>query len=235
MEIVVNQSKPAITVQDLVVLDWGLIDYKLSLDKQLELVNQVATDPTHSAHPAHPGFIIFCSHPPIVTLGRQTKAEDITTWSGDTIEVSRGGRATYHGPSQLVVYVILNIKSPRKQRGPQEIRGFLRDFETAIVNSFKFYQIESFGRSNENIDDTGVWVQTENGIKKITSMGIAVKKWVTYHGAAININHDPEAFAGINPCGYSALKMISMEQLVGHSIDLTKFKDVLKKNLQFNL
>ena len=115
----------------MIELDWGLINYKESLDKQLEFVEQVSQDKSHS------GFLVYCTHPPVVTLGRQTKADDLTTWSGETVEISRGGRATYHGPSQLVVYIIVNIKSPRKHRGPQEIRGFLRDFESAIVNTVK--------------------------------------------------------------------------------------------------
>lgn len=207
-------------------LDWGLIDYKKSLDQQLQLVEQVADDVTH------PGFLVYCTHPPVVTLGRQTKADDLTSWTGETVEISRGGRATYHGPSQLVVYLILNIKNSRKHRGPQEIRGFLRDFETAIVNTVKTYGPEAIGRSQENIDDTGVWIPMGAGqFKKMASIGIAVKKWVTYHGAAINLDHDPTAFLGINPCGYSSEKMISMQELLDHKIDRTEFKALLKTEI----
>lgn len=214
-------------MKDLNFVDWGLVPYKDSLNRQLELVDEVAADAEHR------GYIIFCTHPPVVTLGRQTKPDDITSWTGDTIEISRGGRATYHGPSQLVVYIILNIKPPRKNRGPQEIRGFLRDFETAIVKTVQRYGIKAYGRSEENIDDTGVWVPVNNGvIKKMTSMGIAVKKWVTYHGAAINMTYDPTAFSGINPCGYSTQKMISMEELLGLNIDIEEFKAHLQKELQ---
>ncbi len=213
-------------MKDLNFVDWGLVPYQNALDRQLELVDEVAADAEHR------GYIIFCTHPPVVTLGRQTKPDDVTSWTGDTIEISRGGRATYHGPSQLVVYIILNIKSPRKNRGPQEIRGFLRDFETAIVNTVKYYNVESFGRSLENIDDTGVWVDSENGIKKMTSMGIAVKKWVTYHGAALNMTYDPKAFTGINPCGYSTDKMISMEELLGKPVAISEFKQKLQTELQ---
>lgn len=210
----------------MIELDWGLINYKESLDKQLELVEQV------SQNLNHPGFLVYCTHPPVVTLGRQTKSEDLTTWSGETIEISRGGRATYHGPSQLVVYLILNIKNPRKLRGPQEIRGFLRDFELAIVNTVKNYDLEAVGRSEENIDDTGVWIPMGTGqFKKMTSIGIAVKKWVTYHGAAINLDYDPAAFQGINPCGYSSEKMISLQELLDHKIDRTDFKAKLKTEI----
>lgn len=208
------------------VLDWGLIDYKKSLEQQLELVEKVASSPSH------PGYIIFCTHPPVVTLGRQTQPNDVTTWTGETVEISRGGRATYHGPSQLVVYVIMNIKNPRKHRGPQEIRGFLRDFESAIAETLNIFNLNTFGRSTENIDDTGVWLNTENGIQKITSIGIAVKKWVTYHGAAINLTYDSEAFSGINPCGYDTKKMISLEELLQKRTDPAIFKTKLIDQLQ---
>ncbi|MEQ1666241.1 MAG: octanoyltransferase, partial [Bdellovibrionales bacterium] len=109
--------------------DWGLINYQTALNKQLELV-----DLLHK-NSAHPGFFIFCTHPPVVTTGRQTKPEDVFSWKGEIIEISRGGRATYHGPSQLVVYPILNLKNPRAGRGPQEVRGYLRAFEQAIVET----------------------------------------------------------------------------------------------------
>jgi lipoyl(octanoyl) transferase len=215
-----------ITSKEMIFIDWGLINYKESLDKQLELVEQV------SHELSHPGFLVFCSHPPVVTLGRQTKADDLSTWSGDTVEVSRGGRATYHGPSQLVVYLIMNIKNPRKNRGPQEIRGFLRDFESTIVNTVKTYGIEATGRSEENIDDTGVWIPMGVGqFKKMASIGIAVKKWITYHGAAINLDFDQTAFQGINPCGYSSEKMISLQELLERKIDRTEFKARLKTEL----
>jgi lipoate-protein ligase B len=209
-----------------IFLDWGLIPYQAALEKQLALVDEVALTE------AHPGYVIFCTHPAVVTLGRQSKPEDVTSWRGDIVEVSRGGRATYHGPSQLIVYIVMNIKAARKNRGPQEIRGFLRNFEESIVQSVKKFGIQAFGRSLENVDDTGVWVETEHGIKKMTSIGIAVKKWVTFHGAAINMDRDPNAFLGINPCGYGSEKMISIEGLTGKKINLEDFKKILKPNFE---
>lgn len=210
----------------MIFLDWGLIPYKVALEKQLELVDEVALAETH------PGYAIFCTHPAVVTLGRASKPDDVSSWNGDIVEVSRGGRATYHGPSQLIVYIVMKIKAARKNRGPQEIRGFLRDFENAIVLTVKEFGVEAFGRSIENVDDTGVWVETDHGIKKMTSIGIAVKKWVTFHGAAINIDQDANAFLGINPCGYSPDKMISLEELSGKKIDLEDLKKKLRQNLE---
>lgn len=208
--------------------DWGLIDYQSALDQQLECLETLSLDPEH------PGFLIFCSHPPVVTVGRQTQPDDIFSWSGPVIEISRGGRATYHGPSQLVVYPILNLKTGRKERGPQEVRGYLRAFEQAIVETLNDYQIPAVGKTPQKLadkdsesDETGVWV----GTKKIASLGIAVKKWITFHGAAINLDHDPEAFKGLNPCGFKSDTMISVEKLLGKKTDRQEFTEKLALNL----
>ena len=193
--------------------------------KQIEYVEIV------SEQENHPGFLVFCTHPAIVTVGRQTEPTDIFAWPGPVVEVSRGGRATYHGPSQVVVYPIINIKHPRKNRGPQEVRGFLRALENAIVLTLKQYDVIAHGKtlekSESNMEDTGVWVND----KKIASCGIAVKKWITFHGAAINFSNDESAFVGINPCGYKSETMISLEILLNRKNDLEKFKLKLKSNL----
>lgn len=209
----------------LVLQDWGLIDYQSSLQKQLGLVHEVAEKDL-------PGYLVFCTHPPLVTTGRATKADDIFDWQGEVIEVSRGGRATYHGPSQVIVYPILNLKLPRRGRKEKEIVGFLRAFENAIVKTLKQYGIDSQGRSlqkksGSEADETGVWVQH----KKIASLGIAVKKWVTYHGAAINFSRDPRAFKGINPCGFKSDVMTSVEDLSPDFPTLIEFKSTLSKFL----
>jgi lipoyl(octanoyl) transferase len=204
-------------------LDWGLISYEVALEKQMELAHQVAEEGSS-------GYIVFCTHPPVVTLGRATQEGDVTTWTGEIKEVSRGGRATYHGPSQVVVYPIINLKKPRQNRKAQEITGFLRDFENAIVETLKTYQIQSIGKSLQK-DETGVWV----GSQKVASLGIAVKKWVSYHGAAINLDHDPKAFQGLNPCGFSSSTMISIERLLGYPILRADFIERLKQQLQRSL
>jgi lipoyl(octanoyl) transferase len=210
------------------ILDWGLIDYQQALDQQLQLVEEVI------ANPDHQGYIVFCSHPHVVTTGRQTKPEDIFAWQGPVVEISRGGRATYHGPSQVMVYPILNLKNPRAGRGAQEIRGYLRDLEKAIVETLKEFGIEAVGKTPQKkldtdaeTDETGVWV----GRQKIASLGIAVKRWVTYHGAAINLDYDPEAFQGLNPCGFTSATMTCVETLLNSKIPRAVFIQELQKNV----
>lgn len=206
--------------------DWGLIPYQEALNKQLVYVDLL------TRNPEHPGFLVFCTHPPVVTVGRQTEASDVFSWTGELVEISRGGRATYHGPSQLVIYPILNLKNPRAGRGPQEIRGYLRALEQAIVLSLKEFGIEAIGRTPQKkstekaeTDETGVWV----GSQKVASLGIAVKNWISFHGAAINLSYDPKAFQGLNPCGFKSETMVSVETLFGQQIDRNQFSKILKK------
>jgi lipoyl(octanoyl) transferase len=207
--------------------DWGLIDYEKALQKQLEYVEIVASDENH------PGFLIFCTHPAVVTTGCQTQPTDIFSWNGPVIEISRGGRATYHGPSQIVIYPILSLKKARAGRGPQEVRGYLRALEKAIVDTLKDFSVEAVGKTPQKIpgeqletDETGVWV----GQQKIASLGIAVKKWVTFHGAALNFSHDPEAFIGMNPCGFKSSTMLSLEQVLEKKPERSTFKEKLKQH-----
>ncbi len=206
--------------------DWGLIDYESALKKQLEHVDQVA------ANDNHPGFLVFCTHPAVVTTGRQTKPEDIFAWQGPVVEISRGGQATYHGPSQVVVYPIINLKKPRAGRAAQEIRGYLRDFEKAIVETLKHFDVPAEGNQTDKVEDTGVWIETPTGLKKMASLGIAVKKWITFHGAAINVHDDASAFQGINPCGYKSDTMISLEKFLGQKIKAEDFKLRLRTELE---
>ncbi|WII73506.1 lipoyl(octanoyl) transferase LipB [Bdellovibrio sp. 22V] len=212
---------------DLIFEDWGLIPYEEALAKQTTLVEKVQEENS-------PGYLIFCSHPPVVTTGRATKPGDIFAWQGPVLEVSRGGRATYHGPSQLIVYPILNLTHERKGRQSREIVGYLRAFEEAIVDVLKTYNVQAQGRSthrnpqtDSEADETGVWVED----KKLASLGIAVRKWVTFHGAAINLKYDPEAFQGLHPCGFSTQTMVSLEQLLQADVNVLNFKDKLRSRL----
>lgn len=215
--------------EQLVFQDWGLVPYQVAIQKQLDLVSEVADNNL-------PGYLIFCTHPPVVTTGRSTKEDDVFSWKGELIEVSRGGRATYHGPSQLIVYPIVNLNHTRHSRRSKEVVGFLRDFEEGIVKTLREYGIESQGRSLQKksfseADETGVWVNN----KKIASLGIAVKKWVTYHGAAINYFKDPLAFQGINPCGFKSNVIVTVEDHTPILPSLDEFKNTLSQILLTDL
>ncbi len=214
-------------LSDIRLEDWGLVDYSEALLRQQEYVLQRASN-------LIPDTVIFCTHPPVVTLGRATKSDDLLGWQGQTVEVSRGGRATYHGPSQLVVYPILNLKKSRQGRPAQDITGYLRVFEDVIVECLEFYGVQAEGRSlqkkdslNPEQDETGVWVAA----RKIASLGIAVKKWISFHGAAINLDFDERAFQGLKPCGFQPSVMVSLEELIGKKVSREEFKMQLGQKL----
>lgn len=211
--------------------NWGSIDYLQALQKQEAYVEEVKSGQRNNT-------IVFCTHDPIVTLGRGTQVGDVFAWQGAIAEVSRGGRATYHGPSQIVIYPIISIKAARKNAGPNDIGAFLRDFENAIVSSLAEFGIIAQGKSyqkkreNEKLqEETGVWVKD----KKIASLGLSVRHWITFHGAAINFNQDERAFQGMNPCGFHSSVMTSVEEQLGfvpdRKIVLNKLKEEIEKHL----
>lgn len=222
-----NSQENVSEIFDLKFEDWGLIEYQQALDRQLELVQKVADTNL-------PGYLIFCTHPEVVTMGRATKVGDVTDFRGPVIEVSRGGRATYHGPSQLVIYPIVNLNFARKGRAVHEVVGLIRDLENSIVTILNQLGIQATGKSlqkklNEefNEEETGVWI----GNQKVASIGMAVRRWVTFHGAAINLDHDVAAFKGLKPCGFATETMISVEQILNKKMDRENFKDLIRKKL----
>jgi lipoyl(octanoyl) transferase len=220
---------------------WGLIEYSQATSRQIELVADLSerVDGGLAPNEIIDDTIVFCSHKPVVTIGRGTKPGEVFGWNGSTVETSRGGRATYHGPSQIVAYPIVNLNKSR------DLHGYLRALENAIVYTLKEFAINAEARTVKIEGEpslTGVWVRgngsdtSGNGSnvpdRKIASIGIAVKKWITYHGLALNVSHDPTAFVGINPCGFSADVMTSMEQVLGHAVDRAAVQATLAKNLE---
>lgn len=197
----------------------------------MDLVDEVSRDRSAET-------LIFCSHPAVVTIGRGTLPGDVFGWSGEIIEVNRGGRATYHGPSQIVVYPILDLNC----RG-RDLHRYMRSLEDAVVSAVSEFGIVATGRKSDfsetnaitqtdtkieaKIEATGVWV----GKRKIASIGIGVRRWVSFHGLALNVRHDPEAFRGMKPCGFSTDTMTSMEDIVGSDVDRNKLKLILNRSL----
>ncbi len=207
--------------------NWGLIDYNKALAKQESYVEDVRAG-------TRPPTIIFCSHPPIVTKGRGTLVGDITEWSGPIAEINRGGRATYHGPNQIVIYPIISLLEESNQRKARDVGSFLRQFELAIVDVLGDLGIKAQGKSYQpkdsalaNKEETGVWV----GNKKVASLGLSIRHWVSFHGAALNVDFDPEAFRGLLPCGFQPSVMITVEELLGAPADRSFIVDRLKVRL----
>lgn len=148
--------------------------------------------------------LILTGHPPVYTLGTSAKQSDVIAREidGESIEVfesGRGGEVTYHGPGQLVCYVIVDIS------GEQDLHRHVWRLEEMVIRTLADFGIEA-GRSERGI---GVWV----GDKKIAAVGVRCRKWVTFHGIALNINPDMNHFNGIVTCGMADRPVVSMHQL----------------------
>ncbi len=198
--------------------NWGEVPYQEATSRQLQYVDEI-----HSGEREE--TLVICTHPPVVTLGRGTQSGDVFGWTGETLETTRGGRATYHGPSQIVIYPILNLAKARPNIEARDLHDYMRLLEAALVTTLKEFGLDAEARTVKVADGpslTGVWV----GEHKIASLGIAIKRWISYHGLALNVTHDPLAFTGINPCGFSTSTMTSVETELGDnagdSVELRK-------------
>jgi lipoyl(octanoyl) transferase len=151
-----------------------------------------------------PDVLLLCEHPPVVTLGRSTKPSNLTTTPAslaargvEVHEVERGGDVTFHGPGQLVAYPILDLASYRK-----DLHWYLRQLEKTIITALSRFEIAAEQRPGL----TGVW--TNN--RKIASIGVHARSWVTWHGFALNVTTDLSYFDLMVPCGISGVEMTSI-------------------------
>jgi lipoyl(octanoyl) transferase len=132
--------------------------------------------------------VLLTEHEPVVTLGRGTPRDAVQGVDLPVIEVERGGEATYHGPGQLVVYPIFLLSESRR-----DLKRYLRDLEDVVLGVLSEFELEGERRAGY----TGVWLAG----KKVCSIGVAVRRWVTYHGFALNLHTDLSAFRSFRPCG----------------------------------
>jgi len=174
------------------VLDRGLVPYRDALELQRSLArDRIDGRLDHDV-------LILLEHPPVVTLGRGSHAEHVLESEGiDVVEVERGGDVTYHGPGQLVGYPIFDLKGFK-----QDLHWYLRTLEQALIDGLALLDIPA----ERNPGYTGVWTQG----RKIASIGVHVKQWVTWHGFALNVTTDLTAFHRIVPCGIPDVEMTSV-------------------------
>jgi lipoyl(octanoyl) transferase len=178
--------------------------------------------------PATPDELWFLEHPPVFTLGMQGRREHLLD-PGDipVVQIDRGGQVTYHGPGQLVVYPLLDLR--RLKLG---VRELVEALERAVIGTLAGYGAEARGRR----DAPGVYLTAgpEQG-KKIASIGIRVKRGCTYHGLAFNVTEEAlPNFQRINPCGYQGLE-VTCTQRVGGPADLRQVARDLDPRLRAEL
>ena len=186
------------------VLDLGIVDFLKTYRIQKQLVEELKSNEGRET-------LIFCEHNPVFTLGRRARLENILADS-QTIEkrgiqvflTDRGGDVTYHGPGQIILYPILNLKRHRR-----DILWYLRKLEQTTIDLLAGYGIDAYRHEGF----TGVWVDG----KKIASVGIGISSWITYHGLALNVNTDLTYFSMIRPCNLD--------------VEMTSMSEILEKNL----
>lgn len=194
------------------IIDLGLCDYDYAHSLQLQIVEQLKCG-------ASGEHIILCEHNNSFTIGRNGSRENILV-SDDYLNkeditvrfIERGGDVTYHGPGQLVIYPILDLKQRRK-----DIAHYLAQLEELAIRL-----LAGWGLQGERIDGRrGVWVDGE----KVASIGVSFRNWISFHGLAVNLNCDMKFFELIYPCGMKDRLCTSVAELLGHTVDMHNAKD----------
>ena len=140
----------------------------------------------------------------IYTAGIRSKSNELLNKDINLVNTNRGGKITYHGPGQKVVYFVLNLN----KRG-KDIRKLVKSIESCIINILDEYKI----KSETDRKNVGIWVKEKNKTKKIAAIGIKVKKWIAYHGFSLNISNDIKKYNNIIPCGLNNKKITNLKKL----------------------
>jgi lipoyl(octanoyl) transferase len=199
-------------------LDWGRTRYELARERQNELVSQRIAGEIGDT-------LVFTEHEPVFTLGMRRESEQHLVWNDaqlaqqgvEVVKTNRGGDITYHGPGQIVGYPIVSLATR------QDLHAYLRFLEQVLINSVGALGLAATRREGK----TGIWL----GPRKIAAIGVAVRRWVAYHGFALNVSPDLSHFSGIVPCGISAADgtVTSLQAELGRSVDLAEVKTVLAR------
>lgn len=200
------------------VLDLGLTPYGIALERQGTLVEERIGDRI-------PDTLMLVEHPPVVTLGRgkttgnlRVTREELRTRGIEFFEVTRGGDATYHAPGQLVGYPVFDLR-----RHGRDVLRFCRGIESALIRALAAFDLDARAIPGK----AGVWA----GDRKVASLGISVRRWVTFHGFALNVTTDLGGFGVIRPCGEEPEVMTSMQALLRRPVAMDSVRSVVVAEL----
>jgi lipoyl(octanoyl) transferase len=185
--------------------DLGRAPYAPVLERMRALRAQVAA--------GAPGRILLAEHEPVYTAGRATPPDEL---GPHVVEIERGGRITFHGPGQLVVYPIVRLPKP-------DVRDWLGRLETFGIAVCADLGLQAAAA----VDGTGVFV----GRLKVASIGVAVKQWVNLHGIAINVAMDPADWQRVRPCGLDPATISDLSTVAGRTIDLDTVKAIARRRV----
>ena len=169
-------------------------------------------------------LIWILEHEEVYTAGTSYKENEILNKNINLIKSNRGGKVTYHGPGQLICYFVIDLKKRQK-----DIRKFITIIEKTIIESLSEFNIKSFG-DPKNI---GIWISDNEDIKKVAAIGVRVRKWIAYHGFAINISTDLTKYQNIIPCGISDKGVTNLKEI--NNQNYIKLSKVIINNLIKNL
>jgi lipoyl(octanoyl) transferase len=220
--------------KEIIFQDLGSMDYKACWDYQESLFNQIIQQkianrnlPLEQQIPTK-NYLLFVEHPPVYTLGKSGNENNLLLNSAqladekaDYYKINRGGDITYHGPGQLVAYPILDLDNFFT-----DIHKYLRLLEETIILTLKEYGIEGERSKGE----TGVWLDVDNPLKarKMCAMGVRCSRWVTMHGWGFNVNTDLSYFKHIIACGIPDKAVASLNNELGHEVNMPEIKEKLK-------
>ena len=165
-------------------------------------------------------LIWFLEHKSIFTAGTSYKEKEVIEKSTKIFKTNRGGKITWHGPGQIICYMVIDLSKRKK-----DIRKFISAIEKSIIHTLKEVNIKSFN-DRKNI---GIWTNHDNKIKKIAAIGIRVKRWIAYHGFSINYSNSLEEYKKIIPCGISDKGIVNIEKL--KKVSKSEILSKLEKNL----
>jgi lipoyl(octanoyl) transferase len=193
------------------LMSLGLVPYGEAFDLQRSLAGAVSQD-------AIPETVILLEHPPVITVGRRTESDrELHVPDGAEVEIAetdRGGKATFHGPGQLVCYPILDL-----QKHGKDVKRYVRDLEEALIRTLAAFELE--GERIEGL--TGVWMTRPP--RKIASIGVHVSRWVTTHGYALNVDLDPAPFTDwITACGLEDAQFTTMAHELGRPLSVQEVR-----------
>lgn len=198
-------------------VDLGLTDYARVWELQKRLVELRRQSRV-------PDMLLITQHEPVITMGRATNRgnllasdERLRQKGVSLFEIERGGDITFHGPGQSVLYPIIDLTCRGK-----DLHKYLRDLENWLIESLKELGLSAGTKKGL----TGVWVNDS----KVAAIGVAVSRWVTYHGVALNVNTDLDYFRLINPCGITQYPVGSLKKLLDRQIDIDEVNNILADN-----
>ncbi len=202
------------------MVDLGLSDYQKAWNLQLRLLE------ARNDRILKKDVVLFLEHAPVFTLGRRggrtnlkVPEEFLASRGIPIVHVERGGDITYHGPGQLILYPIVDLRA-----GGLGVLTLVEGLEEVMIRTVGNWGI----KANRNSLNRGVWV----GMSKIGSIGIAVRRSISFHGLALNVNTDLEPFTWIHPCGLQGVAVTSMKKISGSEIPMVEVKEKAALHLQ---